>query len=356
MNLQNVRDIKNDGNSPIPIRSASRFRRKLVVNHKIAIPVQECATYYDTQLDIAINDEFGNEIAILCFTKEIQNKTWHQLTDNQFIAFLSEASFADIDFEYKFNYNYLIVNDNFYDNYLKNYFDTAPIWGGFFHLLPTPMLNHKNNVPVILLKKIDLKNKLFLETSIRSVLQPFAFERYLKLYHLLELRFDSEVIEQIKGLDIETNSEKIGEILNMYNSNRSELNRLQYIIDISLLDINKIIVLVNEISAFKAIATKMFYLFGKDANPLKNEDHFEMACNSNFTMVSLQQIGIRGIDNNGQYIKFIKKLVCYWIYRMRSSTAHSRIGEFILSYEDEKFIAEFGEPLIKEVVIQCFKC
>ena len=54
------------------------------------------------------------------------------------------------------------------------------------------------------------------------------------------------------------------------------------------------------------------------------------------------------------YKTFILNLASYWIYRIRSSIAHSKIGEYQLSYTDEAFMIEFAEPLLQEIVIQCF--
>jgi hypothetical protein len=47
-------------------------------------------------------------------------------------------------------------------------------------------------------------------------------------------------------------------------------------------------------------------------------------------------------------------LAAYQIYRMRSSIAHSRIGEYLLTDADDAMIADFGLPLLQEVASQVF--
>jgi hypothetical protein len=55
------------------------------------------------------------------------------------------------------------------------------------------------------------------------------------------------------------------------------------------------------------------------------------------------------------YDKFIHTITSYWIYRVRCSIAHFKIGEYILTRDKENFIVEFAEPLIKEVLIQFYR-
>ncbi|NES18002.1 MAG: hypothetical protein F6K41_03525 [Symploca sp. SIO3E6] len=62
---------------------------------------------------------------------------------------------------------------------------------------------------------------------------------------------------------------------------------------------------------------------------------------------------IKGILLN-KYETIIIKIAAYWIYRVRSCIAHNRIGEYIMLPEDEEFIVEFAEPLLREVLYQVF--
>lgn len=41
-------------------------------------------------------------------------------------------------------------------------------------------------------------------------------------------------------------------------------------------------------------------------------------------------------------------------YNVRCCTAHNRIGEYVISNDDEGFVVEFAEPLLREVLCQIF--
>ena len=59
--------------------------------------------------------------------------------------------------------------------------------------------------------------------------------------------------------------------------------------------------------------------------------------------------------SNEEYSKLIIDIAVYWIYRIRCSIAHNRIGEYVMSIDDEEFVVNVVEPLLKEVLIQLFK-
>jgi len=351
MTLEDVRNLKEEHICPVPIITCRKFQGHLVVNKKIAVAVEITAAYFFPNLDISVFNEAGEEVGILTFTKGLGTIKWNELTENQFIAFLTEASYGEHLLEYRFEYSYLVINANFYGLYMEKYAHTSMIWGGFSHILETPMQGYKTVVNRIEMKSLNLRGAIFRENAVRSILQPFAFERFLKSYHLLELRFDSEIIEEIKTLDIERKSETIAEILNNYN--RKEIDRLTHIIDRYCNDIPRLVYLMNQVSSFLPIAQKIFYVFGKEGNPLKEESKFNSLCARGFDERSLKKENL--INPNSPFNKFIKKLVSYWIYRVRCCIAHNRIGEFVLSHHDESFVVNFAEPLLKEVVMQCFK-
>lgn len=195
------------------------------------------------------------------------------------------------------------------------------------------------------------------ENLIRGVQQPYAFERFLKNYHLLELLFDWQIIQKIKALD--TDIYGAGLILKSYGKGE-EINRLIECVENGINNYDKIGSLINEIRHFRPKAIDIFYTYGKvDSNPLlvskddfTNSHKFELILdNGGFTEANLRT------HNNTQqrdYNKFIIKLSCYWVYRVRSSIAHAKIGEYQLTYADEEFIVKFAEPLLKEILVQCF--
>ena len=350
MTFDEIKELKLIGNTPCEIRSRSLFRGKLNVNHKIAIKIEAISSIYRTNIDVSIFSPDGSEVGVLVFTKELGKTNWTNLTDNQFVAFLNEAEFGIRENDYTFKNNYILVNDTFYDDYIRKHYDFAALWGGFFHPSSDLLYNYSRPVSRIDIQNYNIQKNIFIENSKRSVLQPFAHERFLKLYHLMELRFDSDIIDEIKQLDIDIEPEKIGEIFSNYTKN--ELPRLQYIIENNCQDINRLITCVNRIRSFIPVARNIFYKFGRESNPLKDITQFQ-----NVALIGFDENTLRNNSVNYQrnYDLFIQKLVGYWIYRIRCSIAHNKIGEYILLHSDEQFIAEFAEPLLKEVINQCFK-
>jgi hypothetical protein len=351
MTFDEVKSLKDLGDSPYSIKSRSLFKDGYInVNHRIALAVSEVASYFDTSADISIYDNTGNEIGVLCFTKERGITNWRTLTENQFIAFLSEASFHDREDDYIFEYNYVVLNDSFYDDYIQSFIDSSALWGGFIHPSGLNMTNHKRIITRINLQELVLGNDLFKENSKRAVLQPFAHERFLKLYHLLELRFDVDIVQQIQNLDFSLYPEKIGKILGDYS--HTEFPRLKSIIDNNCSDITPLVSAMNGVVAYQDIARDIFYKFGKTTNPLAEEADF-----TNVVVFGFEEPNLRAqsISYQRNYNKFIKHLASYWIYRIRCCIAHNKIGEYILTHDNEDFIADFAEPLIKEVIRQSFK-
>ena len=159
MILQEIKELKKIGNAPFKIKSRSNFKDDLInVNHKLAIKIEAVSSHYDTSADISIFGPNGSEVGTLCFTKEIGLTNWRRLTENQFIAFLNEASFADREDDFTFNYNYLVINDNFYDDYVSKYKENSSLWGGFNHPSTSQMLSYKKPITRINILEIKLIN------------------------------------------------------------------------------------------------------------------------------------------------------------------------------------------------------
>ena len=354
MNLDELAKLKNSNEVlPFPIRSKSLKWRRKIINHKIAIPVVSIASFFKNNYDISIIHPNLQEIGILCFTKEIGPISWNELTENQYVAFLTEANYNDKDSAYLFSNNYLVIKEQFYLEYVEKFMTESALWGNFFHGNPDINIEtYKVDITEIKISQAKFDTSIFLENSVRAILQPFAFERYLKFYHLLELRFDVDVIKRIKLLDLETNTKAIGELLNDYKN--KEFNRLLDILENYCTDIDSITERLNKVSSFYDIAIDIFYRFGtgKENNPLKEEALFAIISQSGFD----EQILINnGFHYQRNYRGFILKLAAYWIYRVRCSVAHNKIGEYILTKTQENFIADFAEPLLKQVLLQCFR-
>jgi hypothetical protein len=113
---------------------------------------------------------------------------------------------------------------------------------------------------------------------------------------------------------------------------------------------------LNEVyPSYLSQANTIFFEFGKDSNPYKNEwKPFEAFVVSGFTQSNVSSLRKNGFTAD-QYNAFIIETSAYWIYRVRCCIAHTKIGEYVMSHEDEEFVARFAEPLLRSILIQVFK-
>jgi hypothetical protein len=136
------------------------------------------------------------------------------------------------------------------------------------------------------------------------------------------------------------------------------VSRLLYLVNAYCSDINSIVRCLNKVKGYKKVATELFFIFGKkNSNPLKDISNFEKFISSAdpFSYLNCKKILGSNISTLENYKLFIRKLSVYWIYRIRCSIAHNKIGEYLMSLKDEKFVTDFGFPLLQEIISQCFK-
>lgn len=350
MDFEEIKDLQGTPGLPFVIKQRSKRWGKIIINHKIAIPLFEVSSSFKKDIDITLLDSVGNEWGTICFTKNLGEAAIGELTEDRFIAYLNESSsFTD---PYQFKKDYLILNDSYYQAFIENAESTSAIWGGFV------TENHSGSIlkpyitPVTDIEisdSLEFPTKYFIDKSVNALVEPYSFERYLKFYHLLELNFDFDTISKVKSLNIETDANEIGKLLLRYR--REDIQRLRDVISNSIKDLDRIVSKLNTVMNFEQIAEAIFYTHGKDTNPLKDKQQF-------FNVIRQGGFSQANLDANRvqyhNYKEFISKLSSYWIYRVRSSIAHSKIGEYLFQAEDEVFIVEFAEPLLLEIIKQCF--
>jgi len=355
MILDEIKSIQSDPDLPFPIKQRQRKWQKLIINHFIAIKLEFVSNHYDRSGDISVYDPTGNEIGFLCFTTQLGSVEMNTLTSNQFIAYLNEIDYTSFRNSHNFRFDYLIIKDSEYSRFLSDYSQTSMIWGGikiYDHLNPT-IANYTSSSQS---DRIDIYSNLsaplsyFQDNLVKALRQPYGFERFLKYYHVLELEFDFNLVDTIKNLDINTESQKIGILLRNYK--RDDIERLKRIIEKARKDTSKLEEKLNLISPYLSTAEKVFYDFGKDTNPIKDFTKLNAIMGGGgFTQVRCngQRLGTPDYD------KFVCNVAAYWIYRTRCSIAHSKIGEYLMEDNDEEFVVEAIEPLIREIIKQNFE-
>jgi hypothetical protein len=365
MTVLEIKQLIGDTTLPFLVRQSSMYKKRLYINDKTAIKVDNVSSYFDSIRDITLKNKEGDDIGVLTFTKDNPNILdsstnkilLSALNPDQVIAFLTES---DNGLSYPtFTSNYVILKRKYVDEYFKRYYASAPLWGSFSHPSSGISLNtsYKKVVNEIVgIPNLKIPRAYYYPNCVRAIQQPFAFERFLKFYHLLELSFDSFVVEKIKKLNLNTDSNKIGKLLNEYD--QKEIKRLSYLLKEKCKNPHRFIDILNTINNFETTALTLLYTFGNDDNPIKKETSYITISRSSY-FGDANNLRVHGISINADrnLEVFLIQVVSYIIYRVRCSVAHNKIGEFIFQHTpaDEKFIVEFAEPLLKEVLIQCFK-
>jgi hypothetical protein len=95
---------------------------------------------------------------------------------------------------------------------------------------------------------------------------------------------------------------------------------------------------------------EILFDYSKDSNPYKDDKaaNFKNAITAGFCETEWKN---QGLTWNYDHLS---KFAAYMVYRVRSSIAHFRLGEFLLSSEDEAFVAEVAEPILRKIVLAAY--
>jgi hypothetical protein len=167
---------------------------------------------------------------------------------------------------------------------------------------------------------------------------------------MLELVYDWDIVQDIRALNDDLYG--IGQILNSYS--RGERDILQRVIKDRCANFDRVAERLADIRYFPSEAKRIFYDYGKDGNPLKEHSDFEELFLKN-TFSKLLHGKVKGLSAKIDFNIFCASLATYWIYRIRCSVAHNRLGEYVMTQADELFMINFAEPLIREVAAQAFR-
>lgn len=333
----------------------------LSINDVIAIPVYPTSKYsVENCFDIPIRLS-GRDIGTLCLISKINpsEDVITSLTEAQYAAYLTAIDLNGFvsGAWAQFNTDYVVIKSNELENYLKNQ-ASAPLWGGFTHALDsTDVAKGKVSTTSLTLditencKPRTNRHQECLDLAAKAT---HATERFLHLYHYLELDYDYEVVKEIKRLD-ENDPKNLWDILKL---SRDDVDRIYHI----LRDYNSISEIERFVSLLRhheASALRIFYDYGKDSNPLKSEVAFSLLFLNApaINRVELEKVKKSNslsdnfVANETDYKNKLIKLVCYWVYRVRCSIAHNKLGEYHLNDSDDlEFLVDFAEPLLLEMI------
>lgn len=332
----------------------------LAVNGLVPLRLDQVSRMYgpteEVELsDVDVLDPDNALLGYLCLSRQLGEIDVPALTDVQYAAYLVDVPKENFGLPYRFTHDYIVIAADRVLEYNAKYRSMSSVWGGFLHeggrqiaafkRMPTAIVAHPN---------LSFPTPFHEENCIRSVAEPYAFERFLKLYHLFELLFDWDFVQRIQGLG--TDLLGVGKLLAEYE--RTELDRLKSVMGHRCTRIDRLSTALSALGnsdRHLEIARAVFFTFGKSGNPFTGpsaEESFnEVYKRGGFSAENLKGARVNGFDVR-KFDVFAVSCAAYWIYRVRSSIAHNRIGEYVMTVEDESFVGEFAEPLIRELLIQ----
>lgn len=299
----------------------------------------------------------GN-IAFLLTCKDTQYQ-YSQASIYHVAAVLADAEVSDTSLvksgAYSYRSDYFVIHAMALSNYERRYQSGSHIWGGLYHRGSTPFASVVAGQSTIsAVPNLKLPTKMHERAAARANSDPNSIGRFLSLYHLIELSFDLDLINDIKALP--DDMKKVGKLL--ANFDEKELPRLVRLIKKYWPDVTSLLATLKLIFDLKpSFATQleeMLFDYGKDGFPwgLKDSEPRKRKFLTTIRGVcTLEQLGKDGCEPT---VENLQKAVAFVIYRFRCAIAHASIGEYILTLEDEDFVEKVGEPLVRSLVYRMY--
>lgn len=338
-----------------------KFGEKCAVNDHVALKLTSVSPRYERESVIVIYQSDGvTELAYLV-TCQGQAFQYGGASEVLAAAFLEDAQYSDIvdkdnnsRRDFVFHYDYLVISSLNHRDYISHYQPGSGLWGGFVHVeeLGSKRTSYESKSPTIVAKQdVLIRSDASKDTLWRAIDHPSPLERYLKLYHLLELIFDLDLVKQIQGLGADLKG--IGKLLNDYSGDK-EFDRLikvikRYCPEKSEAIIESALALSLTNPKYHSKIVEMLFEYPKDSNPyLEKRSDFEKVLAAGFSKSELKNNKLSNDYNH------LTKFAACMIYRVRCSIAHSKIGEYLLTYADEEFVAEVAEPLLRRILLEVY--
>ncbi|MGA7588673.1 MAG: hypothetical protein WCB03_21975 [Rouxiella badensis] len=336
------------------------FEGKLSINGYIAIPVYAIDSSTLANDDVILKYD-GDEIGFLCAVGNSGNVyDINELTLSRLIAYFNdvEREYLLTGTNYNFKCHYVVVKNSHYALYWSDYAPSAPLWGNFSHDRPRSKYQ-KSLQSIDIIAGMKIPTPRHTSDLARAISSSNGFDRFLKYYHQIELLFDVIFVAKIKALPADS-LDGLRDIMKDYQ--RNELDNLRGIIKEYVRDVSFLTKIIAE--AFTPqniiIMKNIFQNHTKDGNPLFQGEKELWSNFSNFIgspnpdAAKAKEYNLINKVDSEIYRVFMLKLISYWIYRIRCSIAHNKIGEFIFRDEDEEFVVVLGEGLLKSVIKEMF--
>jgi hypothetical protein len=206
---------------------------------------------------------------------------------------------------------------------------------------------------------LNYRTKRHSHVAAKSAISPLPADRYLSLYQCLELDYDYLILKRIKELS-DDNPTSIWQQIRGFDQN--DINRLTELVG-TVDNIDQTYPIIVKIRNHEKASKTIFYDYGKDSNPIKEWGDFksyfiESADISfdDFNKIAKEKKPTLSFGKTeNEFIERMKKCISYWIYRVRCSIAHNKLGEYHLTTsEDLALLTDVMLPLIIKLVSNRF--
>ena len=272
-------------------------------------------------------------------------------------AFLADAKTSDIEEidsgTYRYRSDYIVIFRGLHNRYLEKFKDSSCIWGGFYHgNAPTHSLSRATQVTAF--PSLALPTFFHHSEAFRANSDSSALGRFLTLYHLIELSFDYDLVEEIKSLP--SDLKRVGKLLASFD--HGELPRLHRLVAKYWKDENTLSEALGHVFANTPFNTRLHELlfeYEKDGFPWRfKDDHSKFQLFLTTASSSFNKSGF-STAKLGWNLENLQKSVVFIVYRFRCAIAHASIGECVLSTSDDDFVHNIGEPLLMRLLANIFK-
>ncbi|MCI1105281.1 hypothetical protein [Stenotrophomonas maltophilia] len=301
----------------------------LVVNDKIAVPVK-CDISMPRDSDLDVHSPEGEFIGVLCFSSAMSFEPLDK-SDYQLAAYLTEVEFNGFSLDMRLQSDYLVLDELSYDDYMRDCAKTSALWGGFSHAgYDGELRRRKLGAFVRARGGMKLIHPSSEALCVRATAAAHPFERFLKHYHQLELLGDWYLVRRMARLPPSLLG--LDKLMSSYGS--SDIDKIKGLVMEFCVDSDQLAEMMDPVKDHWDVATEIFHDYGKKGNPINNKVAWE------------------NLKNSGPAAKDVAALSAYWLFRVRCSIAHHRVGEYLMTEDDQGFVVDFAEPLLLEVIRQ----
>lgn len=188
-----------------PSLKLSEAYGQCAIDGYIAIPVHSLSTRYNPNesFHIILSQHTSHDCWLL--SSKGQDFVYGEASAILAAAFLRDArSDDDLNIQYSnyiFKHDYVVVKDIAYAIYHKHYRDTSAVWGGFTHQHGLTQHDHIPPHHIIhALPDLVLPTSDHTTATLRIVHESNPLGHYLSLYHLIELSFDYDLLQDLQAL------------------------------------------------------------------------------------------------------------------------------------------------------------